>query len=199
MAQTHTTSLQEARYKQLRNSYHNHSLPYWKSTVSMLYLGTHTSLYKSLPPVVIPVLEDAILKTRLRLYKNAEDVFNCELSAYSHIPIVAIEHAELLLHQYKCLEVLEVLGRVPEVLSPGNKEDRDVQRLIAIFCAIMKFKTEAIYEPAWEQLKKMKQDWSSKSVDEYTDIQVSMGYFTGKVLFMLIRSPGRVHSKIQPG
>jgi hypothetical protein len=166
----------------------------------MLYHGTHTSLYKSLPPVIIPVLEDAILKTRLRLYKYAEDIFNCELSAYSHIPIVAIEHAELLLHQYKCREVLEVLGRVPEVLSPGNEEDRDVQRLIAIFRGIMKIKTEAVFEPAWEEVKKMKQEWSSKSVDEYTDIQVRD--FTIVAALTTIRahsSPGRVHSKIQPG
>jgi hypothetical protein len=157
---------------------------YWKSA-SMLYHGTHTSLYKSLPPVVIPVLEDAILKTRLKLFKNAEDIFNCELAAYRHIPIVAIEHAELLLHQYRCLEILEVLGRVPEPLSPGSEEDRDVRRLIEIFSGIMRIKTEAIYEPALEAVIKMKQDWSSKSVDEYTDIQVRDFYRFRKLHYYL--------------
>ena len=143
----------------------------------MLYHGTHTSLYKSLPSVIIPVLENAILKTRLRLYKDAEEIFNHELSAYNHIPIVAIEHAELLLHQFKCLEVLKVLDRVPEVLSADNEEDRDVQQLIVIFRGVMKIQTEAIYEPALEEVMKMKQEWASKSVDEYTDIQVSMVIF----------------------
>lgn len=89
--------------------------------------------------------------------------------------IVAIEHAELLLHQFKCLEVLEVLDKVPEVLSASNEDDRDVQQLIAIFRGVMKIKTEGIYEPALEDVKNMKREWASKSVDEYTDIQVSMG------------------------
>src|ERR1700735_3926816 len=83
---------------------------------TMLYHGTHTSLYKSLPSVMIPVLEDAILLTRLRLYDAAEQIFNHELSSYSHVPVVAIEHAEALLHRYKCFRILEVLDKVPEVL-----------------------------------------------------------------------------------
>ena len=139
----------------------------------MLHLGTHTSLYKALPSVLIPVLEDAILMTRLRLYKNAEDIFNHELSPYSHIPVVAIEHAELLLHQYKCVKILEVLGRVPAPSLPDSEEGRDIQQLIALYRAIIRIQTEAVYEPALEELKRLRQAWAGKSVDEYTDIQVS--------------------------
>ena len=143
----------------------------------MLYHGTHTSLYRNLPSVVIPILEDAILKTRLKLYNKAEEIFNHELSAYSHVPIVAIEHAELLLHQYKCREILEVLDRVPEALHSENEGERDVQQLIAIFRGAVKTQTEASYEPALEQVLKMRSKWGSKPVDEYTDIQVSLCVF----------------------
>ena len=140
----------------------------------MLYQGTHTSLYRNLPSVVIPILEDAILKTRLKLYDEAEEIFNHELSAYGHIHIVAIEHAELLLHRYKCCEILEVLDRVLEVLHSENESERDVQQLIAIFRGVIKIHTEGKYEPALEQVLKMRLKWGSKSVDEYTDIQVSL-------------------------
>jgi hypothetical protein len=129
--------------------------------------------FARLPSAVIPVLENAILKTRVRLYEAAEEVFNNELSAYSHVPIVAIEHAELLLHRLKCLRVLEVLDRVTAVSFTDNEEDRNVQRLIAIFRGAMKIKTEAIYEPALEELRRLQRDWASTPVDKYTDIQIS--------------------------
>jgi hypothetical protein len=153
-----------------------HNSPtYSKVFQTMLYHGTHTSLYKSLPSVVIPVLEDAILLTRLRLYDAAEQIFNHELSSYSHVPVVAIEHAEALLHRYKCFRILEVLDKVLEVLTTNDEEDRDVQRLIAIFRGVVKIQTEGIYEPALEEALRLQRDWASKSVDAYTDIQVSMG------------------------
>ena len=63
----------------------------------MIYHGTITSLYGTLPSTVILVLEDTILKTKLRLYKAAEEIFDYELSAYYQVPIVAIERSELYL------------------------------------------------------------------------------------------------------
>ena len=139
----------------------------------MLYHGTHTSLYKSLPPDVIPILEDAILKTRVRLYEVAEEVFSNELSAYCHIPIVALEHAELSLHRYKFFRVLEVLDKVPEDAFTNSEEDRQVQQLFAIFRATVRVQTEAIYGPAMKELKNLQRAWATKSVDDYTDIEVS--------------------------
>ena len=38
----------------------------------------------------------------------------------------------------------------------------------------MKIKTEAVYEPIVDAVQKILREWVSKSVDEYTDIQVSM-------------------------
>jgi hypothetical protein len=139
----------------------------------MLYHGTHTSLYKSLPSTVIPILEDAVLKTKVRLYEVAEKVFTTELSAYSHIPIVALEHAELSLHRYKFFRVLEVLDKVPADAFTNSEEDRQVQQLFAIFRATVRIQTEAIYGPALEELKNLQRAWATKSVDDYTDIEVS--------------------------
>jgi hypothetical protein len=142
--------------------------------VTMLYHGTHTSLYKTLPSSVIPVLEDAILKTKLKFFKAAEEIFNHDLSAYHEVPIIAIERGELYLQQFKFLQALEALDRVPDPLPTASEEDRDIQQLITIFCAVMKIKTEAVYEPAVDAVQKILREWASKSVDEYTDIQVSM-------------------------
>ncbi len=131
----------------------------------MLYHGTHTSLYKSLPTYVIPNLEDAILKKRLRLYEAAEKFFATELSAFSHIPIVALEHAELLLHRYKIFRIPEVLDKVPEDVFSISEEDQQVQQLFAIFRATVRIQTEAIYEPAVQELRNLQQTWATKSVD----------------------------------
>lgn len=140
----------------------------------MLYCGTHTSLYKSLPSEAVPILEDAILKSRLRLYDAAEEVFDNQLSVYSHIPIVAIEHAETLLHRYKFLRILEVLAKVPEILSPKDNEEHDVQRLIALFRGVVRLQTKGVYKPALDEVERIQRDWASKPVDEYNDIQVRM-------------------------
>jgi len=140
----------------------------------MLYHGTHTSLYKSLPPNVIPILEDAILKTRVRLYGAAEEVFTTELSPYSHMPIVALEHAELSLHRYKFFRVLEALDKVPEDAFTNSEEDRQVQQLFAIFRAVVRIQTEAIFGPTMDELKNLQRAWATKSIDDYSDIEVSL-------------------------
>jgi hypothetical protein len=141
----------------------------------MPYSGTHTSLYKTIPSEAIPVLENAILKSRLRLYDAAEHVFNHELASYSNMPIVAIEHAETLLHRFKFFRILEVLDRISKDLPSMDEEDRDVHRLIVVFRGLVRIQTEGVYEPALEELIRLQRDWASKPVDEYTDIQVSMG------------------------
>lgn len=140
----------------------------------MLYCGTLTSLYKSLPPDAIPILEDAILKSRLRLYDAAEHVFVNRLSSYSHMPIVAIEHAETLLQRYKCFQVLAVLSKVPVGQSERAKDEDDVQRLISLFIGVIKTLTDGTIEPALETILRLQRDWISKPVDEYTDVQVIM-------------------------
>jgi hypothetical protein len=140
----------------------------------MLYCGTHTSLYKSLPSNVIPILENAILKSRARLYDAAEHIFHQELSEYCRVPVVAIEHAETLLHRYKNYRILEVLGKVPVRELSRVEEESDVHRLIALTTGLTKMLTEGIYEPALEEVVRLQNDWASKSVDQYTDIQVSM-------------------------
>lgn len=139
----------------------------------MLYHGAHTSLYKSLPPAVIPILEDAILKSKAMLYAAAEEIFNNELSTYSHIPIVALEHAEVLLHSHKFLHILEVLDKVPKSAFANNEEDRQVQQWIAIFRAVVRVVTEGISQPAMTELKSLQRAWAKKSVDEFSDIEVN--------------------------
>jgi hypothetical protein len=140
----------------------------------MLYCGTHTSLYKSLPSSVIPILENAILKSRVKLYDAAEHVFNQELSEYCQVPVVAIEHAETLLHRYRNYRILEVLDKVPIRELSKFEEQTDVHRLIALTIGIAKMLTEGIYEPALEEVVRLQNDWISKPVDQYTDIQVIM-------------------------
>jgi hypothetical protein len=140
----------------------------------MLYCGTHTSLYASLPSEAIPILEEAILKSRARLYDAAENIFDNELSSYSHLPVVAIEHSETLLHRYKNYRILEVLAKVPAGQSSGAEDSDDVHRLIDLTIAVIRLLTEGTYEPVLEQVVRIQRDWVSKPVDEYTDIQVSM-------------------------
>jgi hypothetical protein len=139
----------------------------------MLYCGTHTSLYKSLPSEAIPILEDAILKSRARLYDAAEHIFDNELSSYSHVPVIAIEHSETLLHRFKNYRILEVLAKVPPGQPSGGEDQDDVRRLIALTVGVTKMNTEGMYEPALEQVVRIQRDWLSKPVDVYTDIQVS--------------------------
>lgn len=138
----------------------------------MLYCGTHTSLYKSLPSEVVPVLEDAILKSRLRQYDAAEHVFDNKLSSYSHVPVVAIEHAETLLHRYRLFRMLAVLGNVQIGQSSGGEEQEDVRRLITLTVELVKMLTEGKYETMLEEVERLQRCWGSKPVDEYTDIQV---------------------------
>jgi hypothetical protein len=138
----------------------------------MIYHGAHTSLYKSLPPALIPILEDAILKSKVMLYVAAEEIFNNELSAYSHIPIIALEHAELLIHSYKFLSILEVLNKVPESAFTDNEEDRQVRQWIAMIRAVVKVVTEANSEPAMTELKNLQRAWATKPVNQFSDIEV---------------------------
>lgn len=138
----------------------------------MLYSGTLTSLYKSLPPEAVPILEDAILKSRLRLYDAAEHIFDNELSSYSHVPVVAFEHAETLLHRYKCFRILAVLAKVHAEQTSDAGDQNDMQRLISLFVGVVKTLTEGNYEHALEQIVRLRRDWALKPVDEYSDIQV---------------------------
>jgi hypothetical protein len=138
----------------------------------MLYLGTLTSLYKSLPPEAVPILENAILKSRLKLYDAAEHVFDNELSSYSHVPVVAFEYAETLLHRYKCFRILAVLAKVHAEQTSEDGDQNDMQRLISLFVGVVKTLTDGKYEHALEQILRLQRDWALKPVDEYTDIQV---------------------------
>ncbi|KAK2593625.1 hypothetical protein QQS21_008673 [Conoideocrella luteorostrata] len=138
----------------------------------MIYHGTLTSLYGTLPSPMIPVLEDAILKTKLKFYKAAEEAFNCQLSSYNQVPIVAIERSELYLSQFKCLQGLQALDAVRTPISEANERDYDVQRLITISRSIFKIKTEGDTKTALKAAKKIQKDWKAKAVGDYTDIQV---------------------------
>lgn len=142
----------------------------------MLYHGTLTSLYATLPSSIIPVLENAILKTKLKFYKAAEEIFDHELSAYHQVPIVAIERSELYLSQFKCLQGLQALDAIQEdLLQKENERDADVHRLITISRGVFKIKTNGDHTIALEAAKKIHEDWKSKAVEDYTDIQVCAG------------------------
>jgi hypothetical protein len=158
------------------NSHPGTRLDYLQFIISfiMLYCGTHTSLYSTLPSEAVTVLEDAILKSRARLYDAAEEVFDNELSEYSHVPVVAIEHAETLLHRYKNYRILDVLAAVPAGQPSKSEEHKDVHRLIALTVGIAKMLTEGMDEPAMEEVVRLRRDWASKPVDKYTDIQVTI-------------------------
>jgi hypothetical protein len=138
----------------------------------MLYSGTLTSLYKSLPPEAVHILEDAIRKSRLRLYDAAEHVFDNELSLYSHLPVVAFEHAETLLHRYKCFRILDVLAKIHTEQTSNDGDQNDMQRLTSLFMGVVKMLTEGNHEPVLEQIHRLRRDWALKPVDEYSDIQV---------------------------
>ena len=66
------------------------------------------------------------------------------------------------------------MAKYPSESFRDLEEQTDVHRLIALTIGIAKMLTEGIYEPALEEVVRLQNDWVSKPVDQYTDIQVIM-------------------------
>ncbi|RAO67661.1 uncharacterized protein BHQ10_003673 [Talaromyces amestolkiae] len=136
----------------------------------MPYIGSLASLYGSLPDSsVIPILENAILLTRMGLYARAEGIFEQKLRDYHNLSVVAIHYAEIFLPQFRFRNACEILE---SAIQAHRDYEAPETRLMRIFAATCKIKTKAVWKPAIDEINTLG-DWLRPvALEDYTDIQV---------------------------
>ncbi|KAI9861640.1 MAG: hypothetical protein M1813_005250 [Trichoglossum hirsutum] len=136
--------------------------------------GLHVSLYRSLPRTSVSLLEEAIANAKIGDFPSALRIFDVDLAPVKHEPVVAIEHAEALLHQGRwelAGKVLrEALGapcRASEVLKQGE------DRLMRLSLGLTEIIAEGKPQRAQEETRDIRSWLGGVPVEEYTDIMVS--------------------------
>lgn len=153
----------------------------------MSYVGSLTSLYTTIPDSVVGVLERAILQTRLGLYAHAERIFKEELRDHHTLPVIAIHHAELYLQQFRFRKSYETLKLASDAFpvqeAAKSQDDKPVDLnvqaydLMELFKALCNIKCRALWEPAYDEIKRTLERLGPIAVETYSDIQVFLFFF----------------------
>jgi hypothetical protein len=149
----------------------------WPQTGSKKqYFGVNTSLYSTLDSEAIEHLEKAIFFTRLCFYDEAQSIFEHQLAALKHVPVVIIESAELYLQQFRLQDVIGILESGLKVAQDRYIDadfDSSEYRLMGILLGFCEINAKGRLERVLQEIDRTV-DWlANVSVEEYSDVQVS--------------------------
>lgn len=138
------------------------------------YLGPSSSLYPSLSPESVLLLERAIWLKQIGRYQDALAIFQHDLRSDHHIPVVLIEWSSLYLEHGRYGEVYRLLETpLQDQAHDQNVLDQPEWRLLALQRALVETRHKGILEPAIAELERTKEWLWDLPVSEYSDIQVS--------------------------
>lgn len=139
------------------------------------YLGVCTSLYHSLSPESIVLLERALWLKKIGKYQDAVAIFQDDLSSVRDIPVVLIEWSNLYLEHGRYGELYRLLERpLQEQAQDQAVLDQPEWRLLALQRVLVETRHKGILEPAMAELERTKKWLWDLPVSDYSDIQVSL-------------------------
>ena len=147
---------------------------YYSSTKEEPYYGRLSSLYHTLDAAVIPQLEQAIIFSSVRAFKDALGLFQTFPAHSRHHPVIAIEHASMLWRQWSLWDCCKVLE---EALDFGCKNasdinDHGIYTLLRIFLGKLYVFNKGDFTQARDSMREVRAWLMETPIADYTDIEV---------------------------
>ena len=136
--------------------------------------GLLSSLYHILDTSIIPRLEQAIIYSSIRAFKEASELFQTFPGELCHHPVIAVEHAQMLWRQWSLLDCSKVLEKALEF---GHRNARDINdhgiyTLLRIFKGKLNVFTKGDFTLARDSMREVKAWLIETPISEYADIEV---------------------------
>jgi hypothetical protein len=154
------------------------------------YLGLLPSLYHTLNVEQIARLERSIWLRRVGRYQEALKIYENELAAVRHIPLIIIEHGGAYIEARKYGKLYRLVdGHLTRMAQDESALDLPEWRLLAIMKAMVIVRHKGTVEPAIIELRRMQQWLKDVPVSSYTDIQVKAGFSTSDLAVLTSSGP----------
>ncbi|KAK0389305.1 hypothetical protein NLU13_2880 [Sarocladium strictum] len=141
---------------------------------SPTYWGIHTSLYSSLPPEAVQLLEQAIWLKIAGRAAEARATFEDALKPFAAVPVVAIEHADFELESGKWGRAWRILdSRLTELRDANEDLDTPEHRLMALTWAMLGTRHRGDISSSAKEIERTQHWLAEVHVADYTDIQAS--------------------------
>ncbi len=151
---------------------------YYSSTKGPPYYGRLSSLYHTLDAAVISQLEQAIVYSSVRAFKEALGLFQTFPDESRHHPVITVEYANMLWRQWSlsdCCKVLEEALEIGcEIASDIN--DHGVYTLLRIFLGKLYVFTKGDFTQARDSMQEVRAWLIQTPVAVYTDLEVEETY-----------------------
>lgn len=146
---------------------------------SPTYWGIHTSLYSSLPPEAVQLLEQAIWLKIAGRAAEARATFEDALKPFAAVPVVAIEHADFELESGKWGRAWRILdSRLTELRDANEDLDTPEHRLMALTWAMLGTRHRGDISSSAKEIERTQHWLAEVHVADYTDIQVRHLYLS---------------------
>ena len=147
---------------------------YYSSTKGEPYYGRLSSLYHTLDAAVIPQLEQAIIYSSVRAFKEALGLFQTFPDESRHHPVITVEHANMLWRQWSLSDCCKVLEEALEFgcRNASDINDHGVYTLLRIFLGKLYVFTKGDFTQARDSMREVRAWLIQTPVAEYTDLEV---------------------------
>lgn len=157
--------------------------------------GIHQSLYHTLTPSSVHLLEEAICLTRIFSFPSALAIFNTFDAPEKFAPVISIEHSQALFTQGNHGAAARVLRDALAYANSHHQAEGDDEwslkpeyRLLRVMLGLVECFSEGTFVRGVEALNEMRLWLRDVRVEDYTDIQVSLysrGHFLSPSTFVL--------------
>lgn len=157
-----------------QSSYPTSENVYYSSTKEEPYYGRLSSLYHTLDAAVIPQLEQAIIYSSVRAFKEALGLFQTFPDESRHHPVITVEHANVLWRQWSLSDCCKVLEEALEFgrSNASDINDHGVYTLLRIVLGKLYVFTKGDFTQARDSMREVRAWLIQTPVAEYTDLEV---------------------------
>jgi len=147
---------------------------YQSPTKGEPFYGRLSSLYHTLDAAVIPQLEQAIIYSIVRAFKEALGLFQTFPDESRHHPVIAAEYANMLWRQWSLSDCCEVLEEALDFGCRNASEinDHGIFTLLRIFLGKVYVFRKGDFTQARDSMREVRAWLIQKPVAEYTELQV---------------------------
>lgn len=139
------------------------------------YYGSLSSLYGSLEPAVVGLLEQAVFHYRVRSFTKALEIFSAFPPSQAHHPVIAYEHSLAHWHRWSLLDGERVLkeslawgeAHQPESRTPG------IYTLLRLWLGAFELYTRANFTTARDSMMELRGWLVGKPIAQYTQLEAS--------------------------
>ena len=143
-----------------------------------VFWGDYSDLYPTLSASEIQSLERSILARKLGRFEESERIFEAELPPPHLLPVLALEKASLFSRLGLERSRYLVLDRALRSQSQWRKKlSGREEELLSITCADARSLTFGATRRALQDARRFRDEWTGPVIDEWTDMEVSVGYF----------------------